>query len=125
MPRKTPNQQDKYDNLLLNVVQNIDDKTDELTKEVVKQGEELKSNTRETVLLKKEVRETNGSVQTLKAEVIGIKKVVFPEVPVKAKDLDEWYQDPKVLGLLKLAGGIILIMLTIYAGLKRIPIPGL
>ena len=132
MARKDEATQNKYDSLLLNIVQSTDNKVGNLTTEVVKQGVELKNNTfetaelkKQTALVKREVRETNGSVLGLKQEVVKIKKVVFPEGPVKkASELDVWYRDAKIIKLLSIAGGIILTLLTIYAGLNRIPVPG-
>lgn len=124
MTGKSDYQQERYDKLLLSTIEGIDEKTDGLVKEVAKQGIELKNNTKETKILSGRVETTNGNVKELQTRVIEINKVVFPETPVKAKDLDDWYRDPKILSLLKLVGGIILVVLVIYAALKGIPLPG-
>lgn len=133
MPRKTEQQQDKYDSLLLDTVRGIDTKANDLTKEVVKQGAELKANTDQTKLLTVEVKETNGNVRDLQGKVIrvedkvgDIQKVVFPDNPVtKPADLPpSWLQDSRVQSLLKPAMWIIVALIALYAGAKGIKIPG-
>lgn len=126
MAGKTGLQQDKYDNLLLSIVQSTDNKVGRLTTEVAKQGMELKNNTEETRLLKSEVRETNGNVKELQSKVVDINKVVFPEKPVnQVSDLPPaWLKDPAILSLLKPLLWIILGLVAAYLGYKGIKLPG-
>lgn len=91
---------DKYDAFLLDNVKAIGSDVKDLIKEQAKQGVELKANTDSTKKLETEVRETNGSVKTLQGEVIELKKVVFPEAPITAKNLVPFYRDPIILKIL-------------------------
>lgn len=126
---KTDQQQNKYDALLLKTVEGIDRKTDkldnkvdDLSNQVTVQGVELKANTDETRLLKTEVRETNGSVKTLQGEVVEIKKVVFPDAPMKPSDLPQWWRNPKIIAIVSY---IALAFLLLVAAVTKFDLSGI
>lgn len=107
--RKTATEQDKYDNLLLNIVQHTGDKVEDLAKNHIKMGVELRSNTRETKRLTTEVQETNGNVKQLQADQTKIKEVVFPEKPIKPSELQSVWRDPLIRKVIFVVGGIIIL----------------
>lgn len=122
MARKSSEDQNKYDSVVLATLQRTEDKADNLVTDVAVIKTNLRANTRETRLLKDEVQETNGNVKDLQAhattirkEVVDIKKVVFPEKSVTPKDLPKFWKDPIVMKVTAIVGGAVILILL---GLK-------
>lgn len=96
--------EDRFFTLLEGTIQGIDHKVDQL-------GNDLKVNTNET-------RKINSRVAKLE-------NTVFPTAPTQTvKDLPTWWRDPNIIKLLSLVFAAIIIILTLFAALKGIKLPG-
>jgi len=96
--------EDRFFTLLEGTIQGIDKKVDKL-------GSSLQDNTNET-------RKINSRVAKLE-------NTVFPsQTQQTAQDLPSWWRDPNIIKLLSLVFGAIIIILTLYAALKGIKVPG-
>lgn len=107
--RKSATEQNRWDDLLLDISRRNEGKTDKLVTDVALVKRDLKANTKETTQLKKEVQETNGSVKQLQADQTKIKEVVFPEKPIKPSELQSVWRDPLIRKVIFVVGGIIIL----------------
>lgn len=109
--------QDKYDNLVLSVLNDV-------KKEVSNLHDKLERNTATTNKILTQARLTNGRVNTIEKEKIpileaDIKSLKDKDIPKTTKDLSPWYKDSLVIKIIiYVVGGAIALLLGIQLNVK-------
>jgi hypothetical protein len=112
--KDTSDYENRFFSLLQDTIEGIDSKVDKLSTDVRDFKEEQNALSTRVVRLNDKV-----DVNSIK---IGILED-GSKMATSVKDLPHWWRDPSVIKLLSLVVGAVIVIVSLYAGLKGIKVP--
>jgi hypothetical protein len=114
--KDTSDYENRFFSLLQDTIEGIDNKVDKLSTDVRDVGEaERKTST--------QVFRLSDRVEANRVRLDVLERAIPDKTVASVKELPHWWRDPSVIKLLSLVVGAIIVIVSLYAGLKGIKVP--